>query len=310
MAVDRDKREHDGDDDPDEPQRPDARPEHVRPVADTDPEAGGEHLGDREHGGGLAGREVARVDEEEHDEAHERDLGDDVETAGAADDPESSVAERRLDIGDLELVLRTRTQEECTDEGAGQDERREEQEGGTRACEQWNDDRGDHSSDRHGRLSDAEREPSFVAREPAHDRSAAARLHAAAEDTSEQEQRDERREIGGECRADETCGAPAEPDGQRPALAEAVRGEAPGEHREREPDPLGGDDDADLRQREVVLVTDRRCEHRYREGDRGEGRLCSRARGEHRPAVAPGPYSENGLIGRAPVETTTLFVSR
>ena len=37
---------------------------------------------------------------------------------------------------------------------------------------------------------------------------------------------------------------------------------------------------------------------------------CERAGGEDRPPVPRPRYSPKGLIGRAPVETTTLFVSR
>ena len=146
--------------------------------------------------------------------------------------------------------------------------------------------------------------------EPARHCTAAAGLDAAAEGAGEQEQSDERRVVGRECRAGQTDATSDETNRQRPALAEAIGREPPRQQREREADPLGREHDADLRQAQVVLVPKSRREHRDREGDRREARLRRGPGGEHRPPIARAGYSPNGLIGRVPVETTTLFVSR
>ena len=67
----------------------------------------------------------------------------------------------------------------------------------------------------------------------------------------------------------------------------------------------------DLRQRQLVLVAERRREHGQREPDVEKAACATRAGGEHGPAVArTGVYRPNGLIGCEPVVTSTLFVSR
>jgi hypothetical protein len=247
------------------------------------------------------------VVQEEHDEAHHRDLRDDVDAAAPAGEPETPVPQRDLDIRRLDVLLGSRAEHERADNRARQDTGGDEEETRLRAPELRQHDRRDHAADRDGGLADAEREPALARREPAHDRAAAAGLDAAAGDPGQSEEGDEPAEGGRERSRGKESGAAGQPDGERPALAEAVGGETPRQHGQRQPDPLRREHDADLRQAEVVLVAQRRREHRDRERDRGEGRLGRGARREDGPAVV---QSWNGLIGREPVLTVTLFVSR
>jgi hypothetical protein len=63
--------------------------------------------------------------------------------------------------------------------------------------------------------------------------------------------------------------------------------------------------------RRGVLDSQRGHQDRQPDPERRVARLRRRARGEDRPPVLrPGPYSWNGLAGRVPVATITLFVSR
>ena len=248
--------------------------------------------------------------QEQDDEAHERDLRHDIQPAGGTHDPQPSVTHRPLDIRGFELVLRARPENEHADERADEDERGEEQESRSRISEKRDRDGGDQTSDRHRGLPHPERQPSLVSPEPARHRPAAAGLHAAAECTAQHEQSHERGEVGRERRTRKTDATPHETHRQRPALAEAVGREPPRQQREREPDPLGGEHHTDLREAQVVLLPKGRREHRDREGDRREARLRRGSGGEHRPPIARAGYSPKGLIGRAPVETITLFVSR
>ena len=125
------------------------------------------------------------------------------------------------------MLLGAGAKDERTGERSHEHEAGDEEEPGARRLEQGQHERRDRAADRHGRLADAQREAAFADREPAHDRSPAARLDAAARDPGEPEQDDEpaeaRRERGGR---EEGC-AQAQPGRQRPALAEAVDGEAP-----------------------------------------------------------------------------------
>ncbi len=119
--------------------------------------------------------------------------------------------------------------------------------------------------------------------------------------------------MGREGRTDEEDGTPREADRKRPPLPVAVGREPPWKHRQRESNPLGGEHTPISRQEQVVLVAERRA--RAREvpmASVGEARLRRGSGGEHRPPIARTghSYSPKGLIGRAPVETITLFVSR
>ena len=69
-------------------------------------------------------------------------------------------------------------------------------------------------------------------------------------------------------------------------------------------------DGADLGEAQSELIPDRRRDRRQADSDRSEAALRERPRGQHRPAVARARYRPKGLIGREPVFTVTLFVSR
>ena len=85
------------------------------------------------------------------------------------------------------------------------------------------------------------------------------------------------------------------------SLAEAVGGEAPRHERQHRAEQRRGDQDPDLAEREVVLVTQRRGQHGDAEPDRRIRGLRERPGREDDPAVAPGSYSPKGFVGRVPV---------
>ena len=74
------------------------------------------------------------------------------------------------------------------------------------------------------------------------------------------------------------------------------------------PTPTRGD--ADLAERQRIFVAQRRHQNRQADDERRDARGREGPGGQHRPPVRRTLYSPKGLIGRAPVETTTLFVSR
>ena len=228
-------------------------------MADTDPERRGEHLADREHGGGLAAsRSRARRARKSTTKPMSATCGDDVETAGAADDPERAVAERGLDGAASSSSLGPASAGRARRRGAREDERGEEEETrrglpsngigataaitpptGTAVC----------------------RTPSASPRSPLGNQPMTARplpdCTLAAEDAAEQEQRDERDEVGANAAPTRHAAHPLRPTASVDALAEAVRGEAPGKHRERRPIHSAATTTPICVEREVVLVTDR-----------------------------------------------------
>ena len=191
-----------------------------------------------------------------------------------------------------------------------EDERREEEKPLPRAVEQRHDERRDEASDRDGGLANPECEPALVRAEPPHHSAPASGLDAAAGRTREREQRHQRAVVGSEGRRGEEARAADETDGERGAFAVPVGCEAPGQHRDGEPDPLRREHDADLGQAQVVAVAQIRRHHGDCERDRREAGLGARPGGEHRPPVTRLRYRPKGLIGREPVFTVTLFVSR
>ena len=94
------------------------------------------------------------------------------------------------------------------------------------------------------------------------------------------------------------------------ALTEAIGGDSPWEKRQSPADPGRRQQQPDLPDREPVLVLQCRRDDRQPDAEDRRPRLRGSPRGEHRPPVARACYSPKGLIGRAPVETMTLFVSR
>ena len=240
------------------PSTSDQRPTAIRSTA-ADP------LADGEHGRRLPGREPVLVVEEEDDEAHHRHLGDEVETAPPAGEPEAPVAQGELDVGRVQVLLGAGPEHERPGERACEHEAGDEEQAGARRLEQRQHERGDRAPDRHGRRRTPSAKAALAGSEPAHHRPAAARLDAAAGDAGKPEEEHERLEARRVRGRGEEAGADGKAGGERPALAEAVDREAPGQERERQPDPLGCEDDADLRQAELVLLAQRRREHRDRE---------------------------------------------
>ena len=82
------------------------------------------------------------------------------------------------------------------------------------------------------------------------------------------------------------------PSAEDDPLAEAVRSDAPREHRHESTDPLRTQQHADLAQRQAVLLPERGHEHRQPDRERGEARLSDRPGREDRPAVAHPRQSE------------------
>ena len=157
------------------------------------------------------------------------------------------------------------------------------------------------AADRDRGLADAEREPPLRGGEPGHDGAPARRMDARACEPRREEAREERPEALRPRREQERAAAQADADDQHRALAEAVRRHPPRYEREDRAEQRGGDEDAGLTEREVVLVAQRGSEHRDAEPDRRIGRLREGPGGEDRPAIARWFYSPNGFVGRVPV---------
>ena len=75
------------------------------------------------------------VVQEEHDEAHGRHLRDEVEAAAEAGEPEPPVAQGRLHVRDLDVLLAAGAEHERTRERTREDESRDEEQTGFRAAE-------------------------------------------------------------------------------------------------------------------------------------------------------------------------------
>ena len=256
----------------DAPQRADAGAEHVRPTPDADPEHRRQPLADREHRGRRAVGVAALVVEEEDEEAHHatwatsraRSPRRRARAAGRAPStrcrPASSLA-----LGPAQTSAPATAPSSTSRRG---------RESPRAARQARQDERRDQPPDRHRRLPDAEREPALGRVEPAHHRAAARRTARAPPMTPARPRRtSSARKSGAYPAAREAGGAGGEAGRERPPLAVAVDSEAPGDHRDVQPHPLRREQDADLRQRQAVLVPQRRREHREPELDRREARL-------------------------------------
>ncbi len=235
-------------------------------------------------------REAVRVVEEEHDEAHERDLRDEVEPARRSTTPEPAIAERRLDVRGIELVLGARERRtSAPDERAGEDERGEEEEArierlpstgmataaitpptGTAVC----------------------RTPSASPRSPLGNQPMTARplpdctLPPKTPPSRSRATSDSK--SGAKAAPSKAYGAAGQADGERPAARRSGRRRSPqGSIEKVSPTHSAATTTPTCVEREVVLVPDRGREHRHREAHGREGRLRRRPGGEHGPAVAP-----------------------
>ena len=108
-----------------------------------------ERLADGEHRCSLTGREAVLVVEEEHDESHHRHLGDEIEAAAPAREPEPPVAQGQLDIGRLKVLLGAGPKHERAGECAREHEGGDEEEAGARRLEQWQHERRNCAAERH-----------------------------------------------------------------------------------------------------------------------------------------------------------------
>ena len=160
-------------------------------------------------------------------------------------------------------------------------------------------ERDDEAAQRDRRLADAEREPAL----PGGNHAITARpladwtLAPASPAT-----RAERRAARSRARPRRAARAPHsdEADEEHEPLADPVGREPPRDQADERADERARDEEARLREREVVAVTQRRRHHRDAEPDRRVRRLRERARREDGPAVAV-DYSPNGFVGRVPV---------
>ena len=109
---------------------------------------------------------------------------------------------------------------------------------------------------------------------------------------------------------DEQEATDAQPRREHDALADPVGQEPPREQRHEGAEPVAREHRTDLGEAQSERVSDRRGDRRQADSDRSEARLRQRPRRQHRPAVTRARYSPKGLIGRVPVFTVTLFVSR
>jgi hypothetical protein len=73
---------------------------------------------------------------------------------------------------------------------------------------------------------------------------------------------------------------------------------------------VAGEHGSHLGEAEPERISNRRSDCGQADPDRGEAGLRQRSRSQDGPAIPRTRYSPKGLIGREPVLTVTLFVSR
>ena len=266
------------------PERDDPRADIVRPAARGDPEYEGSDLHCCEHRRRLALPEPALVVQVEDDEAEHRHLRDHVKATDDAEAPQAPVAQRPLDVLDLEVDGRGLAEHDRPDEGSGEAESAEKHVRAVDAHKRENE-RADETAHRYCRLSDPEREPAFRLGEPPHHRAARRGVDARARGTREEEQDVELREALRPSRRDEEDAAPAEAHREHDPLADPVREESPRKERDERPEPVGRENGADLRERETEGVANRRGDRGQANADRREAGLRKRAGGQDGPAV-------------------------
>src|SRR5262245_35068498 len=305
---------------PDAPQRDDARAEDIGPPTRADPEHRGEYLRGGECERRLLLGQTMLVVQEQHAEAHDRDLRIHVDPTSEAESPQPSVTQRVGDRGDLDPVTGVaRTEDEPTckradrRDGSQVEERRLRP---ARARQGGQCERSDEPAQRNRRLPDSEREAALLGGEPLHHRPPARRLHARAgsADESEQEEQDlERRRVRGDREQD---GAAPEADPQSRALAVAVGRQPPREQGHRPPDPRCGEQQPDLADGEPELVLERRCDDGQPEPEDRSRRLRGRPGSEDGPAITHAPpqtmaLSAKGLTLRylKPVSTASVTIT-
>src|SRR5437660_2973093 len=101
---------------------------------------------------------VAVLMEEEHDEARDSDLSDEIEAGAGAEQPHARVVQRPGDVSELGLATCSATDEGCRDGRSHSAHAREEEEGeaGTAGRREHGKQYTQRSTDRDGRLSDPE----------------------------------------------------------------------------------------------------------------------------------------------------------
>ena len=290
-------------------ERDGARSQLVRPAPGADAQRDRHDLDGTEHCRRLALAHPAFVVQVEDDEAEDGHLRHDVEAADAAQPPEAAIAEGPLDILDLERKGGRLAEEDRPGRRADQAHAAEEHVGVVDG-ELRQDERAHEAADRNRRLPDPEGEAALRGVEPAHHRAPGRGVHARAGGPGEEEEHVELPERLRLSRHDQQDAAAAHPRSEHDPLADPVGQEAPRDQRHERPEPVAGEHRTHLGEAQPELVSDRRSDRRQADPDRGEAGLRDRARSQHGPAVTGTRYSPKGLIGREPVFTVTLFVSR
>ena len=245
----------------------------------------------------------------EDDEAEDSHLRHDVEAADRAEAPEAVIADRPLHIDDLERKGGRLAEEDRSDRSPDQAEAAEKR---VRVMhrEMRQDERTDEPAHRNRRLPNPESQSTLRGVEPAHHRTPGRGVHARTGRPGEEEEHvelPERLRLSGH---DEKEAARAQPRREHDPLADPVGQKAPREQGHECAEPVAREHRTDLSEAQPELVPDRRRDRRQADSDRREAALRERPRGQHRPAVARARYRLKGLIGRVPVFTVTLFVSR
>ena len=142
------------------------------------------------------------------------------------------------------------------------------------------------AADRHGGLTDPEREPSLFLPEPAHDSSSARGVDARPECAEDDEEADERGVAHGERDRAHRDPGTSEPEPDHGALADPVCEQSPRQERRDHAERDRSEHDPHLAEREVVMRAQHGGKHRQADERSREARLGEGARGEDHPPVA------------------------
>ena len=302
-------------DDPDPSQGLEPGPDDVGPATEADPRADRERLSATDHERRVPLGQPVLVVQEDDAESDHRDLRIHVDPAPEAEPPESAVAQRARDRGRLDPVLDlAASKHDDTDDGAQSTQRREEQKGRGRPTGRASRAGTDRAATSPPRGTAVCRTPSASPRSSGPNQCMTARplaeLTLAPAPPARASRTTSERKSGAYAAPTMNAAQPASPTAEDGALAVAVGGDPPRQHGQRRADPLRREEHADLGEGQVVLLAQRGHQDRQPDRERREAGLRERPRAEDCPPVRIRRYSPKGLIGRAPVETITLFVSR
>ena len=266
----------------------------VRPASDQDAGQRAQSLGHRDELAGAHRRPVAYVHQQHQREGARRELRDDQQRGRAVDAPQHVRAAVRVRRGPGRRLGRTRRvgREQRDQYGDHTADHGQEADGAAQAVRgrQRRHRQGrDAHAQRGRRLADAHRQAALLRREPAHHQAAARRVHGRACRAGHDQQQAERHHaVGGPCRARQRRGRPAQAGRDHHALAPAVGCRAPQVQGQYEAGGRRRDQQAHVREREVVVLAEGVREVGDAVHERAGGRLGGRSQGQHQPAAHRG----------------------